>query len=184
MVRVKGNNGKAAGLNMTTQFLIVVGLAVATVAAVKTFGTASWHASAVMDEQTVHASASGIVKEERKPATVPGVSVVKTAVVPVVPVLPVVPVVQDDNLIKFVFGRLDGGEEEGEVIVKLHPEWAPLGVTRIKALTAAKFWDDCHAFRVVPNFMVQLGISGDPKIQKQWSQKIADDPVNTSNTRG
>lgn len=48
----------------------------------------------------------------------------------------------------------------GEVVVKLHPEWAPIGVERIKELTADSFWDGCRAFRVLPNFVVQLGING------------------------
>ena len=70
-------------------------------------------------------------------------------------------------------------------MVKLHPEWAPLGVKRIQELTATSFWDGCHAFRVLPNFMVQLGINGDPKVQKNWrNNKIADDPVVASNKRG
>ena len=61
----------------------------------------------------------------------------------------------------------------GEVIVKLHPEWAPLGVKRIKELTAAKFWDGCHAFRVVPKFMVQLGINGEARCLFQTGRHAA-----------
>jgi len=88
-------------------------------------------------------------------------------------------------MIKFVFGNLDGEEgHEGEVIVKLHPEWAPIGVQRIKDLTADSFWDECRAFRVLPNFVVQLGINGDPVKQKKWRENIKDDPVKASNTRG
>ncbi len=38
---------------------------------------------------------------------------------------------------------------------------------------------------MVPNFIVQLGINGDPATQKQWaSKKIEDDPVKKSNERG
>ena len=32
--------------------------------------------------------------------------------------------------------------------------------------------------------MVQLGINGDPTVQKQWRNAIPDDPVKTSNARG
>ena len=70
------------------------------------------------------------------------------------------------------------------MVVKLHPEWAPIGVTRIKQLTADSFWDECRAFRVLPNFVVQLGINGNPELQRKWKKPIADDPVNASNTRG
>lgn len=72
----------------------------------------------------------------------------------------------------------------GEVVVKLHPEWAPIGVERIQDLTTDSFWEGCRAFRVLPNFVVQLGINGDPAKQKKWKKNLEDDPVKTSNTRG
>jgi cyclophilin family peptidyl-prolyl cis-trans isomerase len=93
---------------------------------------------------------------------------------------------EDRNIIQFVFSNLDGEVgHEGEVIVRLHPEWAPLGVKRIKELTLDSFWDNCRAFRVLPNFVVQLGINGDkePRFEK-YKQHILDDPVKTSNERG
>ena len=73
---------------------------------------------------------------------------------------------------------------KGEVVVKLHPEWAPVGVTRIQELTTDSFWEECRAFRVLPNFVVQLGINGNSELQRKWKKQIADDPVNASNTRG
>lgn len=43
----------------------------------------------------------------------------------------------------------------------------------------------CRFFRVVPNFIVQIGINGNPEVQKQWrSRHIEDDPVKMSNERG
>jgi peptidyl-prolyl cis-trans isomerase A (cyclophilin A) len=43
----------------------------------------------------------------------------------------------------------------------------------------------CRFFRVVPNFIVQIGINGDPEVAKEWRSKhIADDPVIQSNERG
>ena len=93
--------------------------------------------------------------------------------------------IEDQKLIQFVFSNLEGEEgHEGEVVVMLHPEWAPIGVTRIKELTADSFWDDCGAFRVLPNFVVQLGINGDPQKQKKWKTQITDDPVMGTNERG
>jgi len=197
MVRVKGNSGKASTSKMASQFLTMVVLAAVTVVAIKTFGTASWHSSAAMDDQTgsIRQSAASTTdtttsssNEKRAlPRVAPPTRERKSVAVAEVPVINTADEGakdEDENLIKIVFGRLSGGDEEGEVIVKLHPEWAPLGVKRIKELTAAKFWDGCHAFRVVPKFMVQLGINGDPKVQKKWSKNIADDPVKASNTRG
>lgn len=93
---------------------------------------------------------------------------------------------EDRNIIQFVFSNLDGEVgHEGEVVVRLRPEWAPLGVKRIKELTLDSFWDNCRAFRVLPNFVVQLGINGDnePRFEK-YKQHILDDPVKTSNERG
>jgi len=40
-------------------------------------------------------------------------------------------------------------------------------------------------FRVVPGFVVQFGISGDPKVSQEWQNKnIPDDPVILSNIKG
>ena len=41
-------------------------------------------------------------------------------------------------------------------------------------------------FRVIPLFVVQFGINGDPEVQNNWKAKgnIKDDPVIGSNTRG
>jgi peptidyl-prolyl cis-trans isomerase A (cyclophilin A) len=55
----------------------------------------------------------------------------------------------------------------------------------LKELTNLKFWDNCRFFRVIPGFVVQFGINGDPDTQKKWrSANIPDDPVRTSNVRG
>ena len=43
----------------------------------------------------------------------------------------------------------------------------------------------CRFFRVVPNFMSQIGINGDPEVAKHWrSRNIKDDPVVQTNERG
>ena len=72
--------------------------------------------------------------------------------------------------------------------ILLHPEWAPIGVERFIALTTSDFWQDVKIFRVVPNFIVQFGISSNPNVQKSWSSlgPIQDDPVTAvaSNVRG
>src|SRR5690606_5047901 len=52
-------------------------------------------------------------------------------------------------------------------------------------LVEAKFYDDTRFFRVVPDFMVQWGINGNPQVQAEWRDAtIPDDPVKQSNTPG
>jgi len=183
---VKGNKGKAANIKLTTQLLVVFVLAFVAVASIKTFGTASWHAGAIMDDHGGRSRAASAVAVKEVEKTTPAVVVVDDKKIVVAEKKGVGNEdVVDENMIKFVFGNLDGEEgHEGEVIVKLHPEWAPIGVQRIKDLTADSFWDECRAFRVLPNFVVQLGINGVPVKQKKWRENIKDDPVKASNTRG
>jgi len=47
------------------------------------------------------------------------------------------------------------------------------------------FYDQNYFFRVLPNFIVQWGINGDPKVAQDWSAlDIKDDPFKVSNRRG
>jgi peptidyl-prolyl cis-trans isomerase A (cyclophilin A) len=65
------------------------------------------------------------------------------------------------------------------------PEWAPKGVARFEELTDVGFWSGCRFFRVLPGFVAQFGINGDPAVQRKWREKaIADDPVKATNERG
>lgn len=74
---------------------------------------------------------------------------------------------------------------KGEVLVELYPDWAPLGVARVKELVELGFYNDIAFFRVVPGFVVQFGMSGDPALGAKWSENnINDEPVKESNRRG
>lgn len=74
---------------------------------------------------------------------------------------------------------------KGDFVVEVTRKWAPRGADRFYALVKKEFYKDCRFFRVVPNFMVQFGINGDPDIQKDFREDtIKDDPVVASNTRG
>ena len=94
---------------------------------------------------------------------------------------------EEGRLIEFGVANL-GGEEgrTGKFVVRTRPGWAPLGAGRLEELVAANFWAGCRMFRVVPDFVVQVGIHGDPKVQKSWREKgtLRDDPVLESNRRG
>lgn len=73
----------------------------------------------------------------------------------------------------------------GMFIVKVVREWSPKGADRFYNLVKNGYFDDCAFFRLVPNFVAQFGISGDPKISALWKEaKIGDDPVKESNKRG
>ncbi len=73
----------------------------------------------------------------------------------------------------------------GRFVVEVHRDWAPKGADRFYNLVKNGFYDGDRFFRVVPNFMVQFGLNGDPNIQGVWrNANITDDPVKESNKRG
>ena len=73
----------------------------------------------------------------------------------------------------------------GPVVIQVMRDWAPLGADRFYNLVKNGFYDGQRFFRVVPNFVVQWGLNGDPKLNQVWHQAhILDDPVKQSNTRG
>jgi cyclophilin family peptidyl-prolyl cis-trans isomerase len=74
---------------------------------------------------------------------------------------------------------------KGDFVVDVTRAWSPTGADRFHEAVKAGFYDDCRFFRVVPDFMVQFGINGDPEVQTKWRDaNIKDDPVKKSNTRG
>lgn len=73
----------------------------------------------------------------------------------------------------------------GAFVVLVHRDWAPQGADRFYNLVKNGYYDGTRFFRVLPNFMVQFGINGDPAIQSAWRDaNITDDPVKESNKRG
>lgn len=73
----------------------------------------------------------------------------------------------------------------GPVVVTVTRAWAPRGADRFYNLVSNGYFDGARFFRVIPGFMVQFGINGDPAIQRNWmNARIQDDPVTQSNTRG
>ena len=74
---------------------------------------------------------------------------------------------------------------EGTFVVDVKRDWAPLGADRFYNLVKHGFYDDVRFFRVVPNFVVQFGMSGDPELSEIWQQaRFKDDPVKHSNKAG
>lgn len=73
----------------------------------------------------------------------------------------------------------------GTFTLDVRRKYAPLGVDQFHKAIKEGFYDECRFFRVVPDFVVQFGINGDPKVQKKWRDSpIKDDPVTASNVRG
>ena len=74
---------------------------------------------------------------------------------------------------------------KGEFTIEAHREWAPIGVDRLYNLVRAGFFDDSRFYRVVPNFIAQFGIAGEPDVAAVWrDERMAADPEHGSNTRG
>jgi peptidyl-prolyl cis-trans isomerase A (cyclophilin A) len=73
----------------------------------------------------------------------------------------------------------------GRIDVKAHKAWAPNGAGQLYTLVKENHFDDARFFRVVPKFVAQFGLSGNPERDKKWdSHCILDDPVKHPNVRG
>jgi len=74
---------------------------------------------------------------------------------------------------------------KGDVVLEIHRDWAPRGADRFYELVQQRFYDGARFFRVVPRFVVQFGLKGDPAVDAHWSRmSIPDDPVRQNNSRG
>jgi len=73
----------------------------------------------------------------------------------------------------------------GDFVVRVTRAWAPFGADRFYNLVKHHFYNGAAFFRVVPNFMVQFGLSPDPAVNRAWlNANIKDDPVSQSNRPG
>jgi peptidyl-prolyl cis-trans isomerase A (cyclophilin A) len=74
---------------------------------------------------------------------------------------------------------------KGTVVIEAHRDWAPAGVDHFYSLVKTGYYDGNRFFRVVRNFVVQFGVSGDVGSNRLWSSAyLPDDPVKQSNVRG
>jgi len=74
---------------------------------------------------------------------------------------------------------------KGPVVVEVRRAWAPRGADHFYELVKTGFYDGNRFFRVVRNFVVQFGISGDPRLNRLWANtNLPDDPVKQSNVKG
>jgi peptidyl-prolyl cis-trans isomerase A (cyclophilin A) len=74
---------------------------------------------------------------------------------------------------------------KGPFTVEVTRAWAPKGADRFHRLVTEGYFKDIRFFRVLPGFMAQFGLSGNPALNaKMDTLRIPDDPVTQSNQRG
>ena len=73
----------------------------------------------------------------------------------------------------------------GSFVVDVIRAWSPRGADRFHELVNAGYFTDVAFFRVLPGFVAQLGMHGDPSVNRRWRERrIPDDRVVQSNRRG
>jgi peptidyl-prolyl cis-trans isomerase A (cyclophilin A) len=74
---------------------------------------------------------------------------------------------------------------QGEVVVRIYRDWAPMGVYRFYNLGRNGFYDGSRFFRVLPGFAAQFGLSGIPEADQLWhGMPMPDDPRRAPNRTG
>ena len=74
---------------------------------------------------------------------------------------------------------------KGKFIIEVTRSLSPNGADRFYNLVRSGYFTDVAFFRVVPGFMCQFGMHGDPAVTAKWADaRIPDDPVVSSNKRG
>jgi peptidyl-prolyl cis-trans isomerase A (cyclophilin A) len=74
---------------------------------------------------------------------------------------------------------------KGKFTIEVTRSLSPNGADRFYNLVRSGYFKDVAFFRVIPGFMCQFGIHGDPAVSAKWREaNITDDAVKGSNTRG
>jgi peptidyl-prolyl cis-trans isomerase A (cyclophilin A) len=74
---------------------------------------------------------------------------------------------------------------KGNFTIEVNRSLSPNGADRFYNLVRSGYFKDIAFFRVIPGFMCQFGIHGDPSVSAKWRDaNINDDPVKGSNMRG
>jgi cyclophilin family peptidyl-prolyl cis-trans isomerase len=84
----------------------------------------------------------------------------------------------DNYRVRFVTSK-------GPFVVQVKRSLAPRGADRFHELVRIGYFTDVRFFRMVPNFVVQFGIHGDPAVNALWdTAAMPDDPIRSSNADG
>ena len=74
---------------------------------------------------------------------------------------------------------------QGDFVVEVVREHAPIGVDRFFNLVRLGYYDDTRFHRVREGYIAQFGLHGDPRVNAVWlNRQIPDDPAHGSNVRG
>lgn len=74
---------------------------------------------------------------------------------------------------------------KGPIEIAVHRSWSPKGADRFYTLVRRGYFVNVAFFRVVPGFMAQFGMHGNPAVNEVWRMRTIDDePVAQSNLRG
>jgi cyclophilin family peptidyl-prolyl cis-trans isomerase len=74
---------------------------------------------------------------------------------------------------------------KGVFVLELVREWGQIGADRLYNLVRLGYFDDTRFHRVVPNYIVQWGLHGDPAVNAAWKERyLRDDPPRSQNQRG
>lgn len=73
---------------------------------------------------------------------------------------------------------------KGSYVVEVHKDWAPKGAERFWKLVQMGFFNDTRIYRVRPAFIVQFGLSGDPRTNSLLNASaVGDDPEQQKNEK-
>ena len=69
--------------------------------------------------------------------------------------------------------RVNFQTTKGPFVLEVTRAWAPKGADRFHKLVTDKFYDGARFYRVRPKFVVQWGISKDPKSERACGSSFA-----------
>jgi cyclophilin family peptidyl-prolyl cis-trans isomerase len=116
---------------------------------------------------------------EPRPAADGAAATRDTASAPVVPGPSATPMRSPDRY------RVAVETSKGTFTIDVTRSLAPLGADRFFELVSIGYFTDVRFFRMVPGFIAQFGIHGDPAVNDAWKRAMMpDEPMRTGNTRG